>query len=86
MIISVPVQTADIRTELCGAPAVLNAANEVAVEAFLAGRLPFVGIHGVIADTLGVHSAQQVEDLPSLLRADEQARRLAQSRVMALAA
>ena len=68
------------------APAVLNAANEVAVEAFLAGRLPFVGIHGVIADTLGVHSAQQVEDLPSLLRADEQARRLAQSRVMALAA
>jgi 1-deoxy-D-xylulose-5-phosphate reductoisomerase len=68
------------------APAVLNAANEVAVEAFLDGRLPFTGIHGVIADTLGVHSAQQVEDLPSLLRADEQARRIAQSRVMALAA
>ena len=68
------------------APAVLNAANEVAVEAFLAGRLPFTGIHGVIADTLGVHCAQQVEDLPSLLRADEQARRIAQSRVMALAA
>ena len=34
------------------APAVLNAANEVAVEAFLAGRLAFTGIAGVIADTL----------------------------------
>ena len=68
------------------APAVLNAANEVAVDAFLAGRLPFTGIHGVIADTLGVHSLPQVEDLSSLLRADEQARRIAQSRVMALAA
>src|SRR5206468_1794478 len=34
------------------APAVLNAANEVAVEAFLAGRLPFTGIAAVIEQTL----------------------------------
>ena len=35
------------------APAVLNAANEVAVEAFLARRIPFTAIPGVIEDTLG---------------------------------
>src|SRR6185503_5374435 len=31
---------------------VLNAANEVAVEAFLAGRLPFTAIHAVVTDAL----------------------------------
>ena len=41
------------------APAVLNAANEVAVEAFLAGRLPFTGIAGVIADTLDAVPARR---------------------------
>jgi 1-deoxy-D-xylulose-5-phosphate reductoisomerase len=34
------------------APAVLNAANEVAVAAFLGGELPFPGIERVIAETL----------------------------------
>ncbi len=68
------------------APAVLNAANEVAVEAFLGGRLPFTGIAAVIADTLEAVPAGPAEDLAAVMDADARARRAAQSRVMALAA
>ena len=68
------------------APAVLNAANEVAVEAFLGGRLAFTGIAAVIADTLEALAADAAEDLASVLSADERARRAAAARVMALAA
>ena len=38
-------------------PVILNAANEVAVEAFLAGRLPFMGIPAVIEDALDAGAA-----------------------------
>ncbi|MCH1868694.1 1-deoxy-D-xylulose-5-phosphate reductoisomerase [Nocardioides sp. CFH 31398] len=41
------------------APAVYNAANEVAVAAFLDGRLPFVRIVEVVADVLGAHDARR---------------------------
>jgi 1-deoxy-D-xylulose-5-phosphate reductoisomerase len=68
------------------APAMLNAANEVAVEAFLAGRLPFTGIGGVIAHVLGTLAPRPAEDLPSILAADAQARRLAHERIFARAA
>jgi 1-deoxy-D-xylulose-5-phosphate reductoisomerase len=68
------------------APAVLNAANEIAVEAFLAGRLAFTGIAGVIAGTLDAVAACQAEDLFTVMNADQQARRAAAARVMALAA
>jgi 1-deoxy-D-xylulose-5-phosphate reductoisomerase len=40
------------------APAVLNAANEVAVEAFLGGRLPFLQVVDTVADVLGEHLGQ----------------------------
>lgn len=55
-----------------GAMAVLNAANEEAVTAFLGGRLPFLGIHDVIASVLGrpdrprVHSTEGVQALLDL--------------------
>jgi 1-deoxy-D-xylulose-5-phosphate reductoisomerase len=68
------------------APAMLNAANEIAVEAFLTGRLAFTGIAGVIADTLGALPAAPADDLAAVMEADARARRLAQTRVMALAA
>jgi 1-deoxy-D-xylulose-5-phosphate reductoisomerase len=68
------------------APAVLNAANEIAVEAFLARRLPFTGIAGVIADTLDSVAARAADDLPSILEADERARREASARILAVAA
>jgi 1-deoxy-D-xylulose-5-phosphate reductoisomerase len=68
------------------APAVLNAANEVAVQAFLAGRLAFTGIAGVIADTLQTVPGGHADDLAQVMDADARARRVAQTRVMALAA
>ncbi len=68
------------------APAVLNAANEVAVEAFLAGRLRFTGIAEVSAETLEAVPARAAEDLGEILEADARARREARARVMALAA
>ncbi len=55
-------------------PAVLNAANEVAVEAFLGRRLNFAGIAGVIESVLQQHEAAPVRSLPDALAADAWAR------------
>jgi 1-deoxy-D-xylulose-5-phosphate reductoisomerase len=68
------------------ASAVLNAANEVAVEAFLAGRLPFTGIARVIAETLDAVAATDGTSLEHVMLADEQSRRAAVSRLEARAA
>jgi 1-deoxy-D-xylulose-5-phosphate reductoisomerase len=59
------------------APAALNAANEVAVERFLAGALPFLAISEVIEDTLGQVPAEPVKDLEGLLDCDRRAREAA---------
>jgi 1-deoxy-D-xylulose-5-phosphate reductoisomerase len=56
------------------AAAVLNAANEVAVTAFLERRLTFLGIADVIAATLDVVAAAPVDDLAAVLEADRQGR------------
>src|SRR4029079_6304601 len=58
-----------------GVPAVLNAANEIAVEAFLAGRLRFTAIAQVIDETLQRIAAGPCETLEALLDADRRARR-----------
>jgi 1-deoxy-D-xylulose-5-phosphate reductoisomerase len=68
------------------APAVLNAANEVAVEAFLGGRLGFTGIARVIRETMAEVPAGQVDALPAVLAADRKARETASALVMAQAA
>ena len=68
------------------APTLLNAANEVAVAAFLAGRLPFTGIARVIDETLNDLAAAPADDLAAVLAADAQARRAASALVMARAA
>ncbi|MFP5383434.1 MAG: 1-deoxy-D-xylulose-5-phosphate reductoisomerase [Gammaproteobacteria bacterium] len=65
------------------APAVLNAANEVAVEAFLEGRLSFPGIAAVIADTLAVVTLPVAETLDALVAVDASARRHATTVVAA---
>jgi len=57
------------------APAVLNAANEVAVDAFLAGQLPFTGIPALIAATLDAIPARPLHTLDDVLAADAEARR-----------
>jgi 1-deoxy-D-xylulose-5-phosphate reductoisomerase len=59
------------------APCVLNAANEVAVHAFLAGDLSFVGIARVIESTLSELPAQPVRHFSDLYAADAQAREVA---------
>jgi 1-deoxy-D-xylulose-5-phosphate reductoisomerase len=59
------------------APAVLNAANEVAVQAFLDRRLNFVGISTVIDKVLQRLTASPVKVLGDVLEADAAARRLA---------
>jgi 1-deoxy-D-xylulose-5-phosphate reductoisomerase len=60
-------------------PAVYNAANEVAVTAFLAGRLPFLAISEVIDKTLQSVSNFEPADLDAVLEADMAARRAARS-------
>ena len=58
-------------------PAVFNAANEVAVAAFLEGRLPFLGIAEVVEDALDAADGAPARDLADLVEADAGARRLA---------
>jgi 1-deoxy-D-xylulose-5-phosphate reductoisomerase len=56
------------------APATLNAANEVAVAAFLEGRLPFLQITAVIEETLSALDAGPLRSLDEVLAADSRAR------------
>lgn len=58
-------------------PAVLNAANEVAVEAFLDNRLPYTGIYPVIDQTLNRHAQSAGADLDLIIAADHWARQTA---------
>lgn len=59
------------------ATAVLNAANEVAVESFLAGSAGFMDIPAIIAETLARFSCPAVENIGDLLALDESVRRIA---------
>ena len=59
------------------AAAVLNAANEVAVAAFLERRLPFLGIAELIAATLDAVPQAALPDLAAVLEADRQGRAMA---------
>ena len=67
------------------APAVLNAANEVAVDAFLAGRLRFTAIPQVIDEALARVPGAAGEQLEVILDADARARRAAAETVRRLA-
>ena len=60
------------------APAVLNAANEVAVEAFLKERLPFTDIPVVIEEVCQALSSGDADNLEDLLAIDAEARSLAE--------
>jgi 1-deoxy-D-xylulose-5-phosphate reductoisomerase len=59
------------------APCVLNGANEVAVAAFLDGRLPFLGIADVVERTLAQIDCAPARDLEELTEIDAEARRIA---------
>ncbi len=66
------------------APCILNAANEIAVHAFLAGRLRFLEIPEVIERTLGQLGSEPIRSFESLYEADRQARELAGDAIVAL--
>jgi 1-deoxy-D-xylulose-5-phosphate reductoisomerase len=67
------------------APCVLNAADEVAVAAFLEGAIPFTGIAAVIERVLGEMPAQPVTHFDDLFAADAEARRRSEDQVRGLA-
>jgi len=62
-------------------PCAFNAANEVAVHAFLAGRIRFVEIAGLVEDALDGVDGAAVGDVAELVAVDEEARRLAERRL-----
>jgi 1-deoxy-D-xylulose-5-phosphate reductoisomerase len=64
-------------------PCAFNAANEVAVAAFLDGRLPFLGIAATVEETMAEVDGASARDLDDLVEADRTARRLAE-RALAL--
>jgi 1-deoxy-D-xylulose-5-phosphate reductoisomerase len=64
-------------------PAVLAAADEVAVEHFLAGRLRFIDIAGLLEDALTAHRGAADTDLDAILEADAWARAYAEDWVRA---
>jgi 1-deoxy-D-xylulose-5-phosphate reductoisomerase len=59
------------------APAVLNAANEVVVEAFLNGAVAYLDIARITGTVLERHTVRAQPSLPELLDADAWARRMA---------
>jgi 1-deoxy-D-xylulose-5-phosphate reductoisomerase len=65
-------------------PVVLNAANEVAVEGFLAGKLRFTGIPRLIEKTMNAHAVEHVSSLDVVRRADAWARTRAREMVRGL--
>ena len=67
------------------APAVYNAANEVAVEAFLKGNIPFLAIPEAVEHTLNHVPFSDPSDLAEVLDADHQARRIALTTLSRLA-
>ena len=64
-------------------PCAFNAANEVAVAAFLEGRLAFLGIAATVEETLAAVEGVPARDLDDLIEADQAARRLAEKELVA---
>ena len=58
-------------------PTVLNAANEVAVAAFLERRIPFIGIARLVEEALNAHHALAVDDVETAVAIDRESRSIA---------
>ncbi len=63
------------------APAVLNAANEVAVSAFLQGKISFLSIPALVEDALAALAVVPADSLDTLLAADARARRITETAI-----
>jgi 1-deoxy-D-xylulose-5-phosphate reductoisomerase len=66
-------------------PAVYNAANEVAVDAFRAGKIPFPGIWECVAAVMDRHRVKPSDTLESVVAADQEAREAGAGYIAALA-
>ncbi|MFN3820672.1 1-deoxy-D-xylulose-5-phosphate reductoisomerase [Blastomonas sp.] len=60
-----------------GAPAILNAANEIAVAAFLGGRIGFLDIAAIVSDVLAGYTPPEPQSLQDVLAIDREARAIA---------
>jgi 1-deoxy-D-xylulose-5-phosphate reductoisomerase len=69
-----------------GTPAILNAANEVAVDAFLKRQIGFLDIAGTVAQVLDSMGSPPAETLDEVIALDHAARRAAQALTAARAA
>ncbi len=63
------------------APAIYNAANEIAVTAFMARRIPFLAIPVVVEQTLGAIKNTEPADLAAILATDAEARHVASAKL-----
>ena len=68
------------------APCILNAANEIAVAAFMEGQAGFLDIDAIVAETLAMVPSGRVETLEEVLAVDAAARDAARALVKARAA
>jgi len=68
------------------APAILNAANEVAVSAFLQGKIRFLSIPALVEEALAALPAAPADSLEALLEADARARRITETTIAGHAA
>jgi 1-deoxy-D-xylulose-5-phosphate reductoisomerase len=68
------------------APCILNAANEIAVAAFMAGQASFLDIDAIVAETLAMVPSGRVETLEEVVAIDAAARDVARGQVKARAA
>jgi 1-deoxy-D-xylulose-5-phosphate reductoisomerase len=66
------------------APAIYNAANELAVAAFLEGRIPFLAIPRVVEHTLATIRNFEPTDLPAVVAVDTESRRITLSHLQSL--
>jgi 1-deoxy-D-xylulose-5-phosphate reductoisomerase len=62
----------------------LNAADEVAVAAFLAGKITFDEIPRIIEDAVSASNSEKLESIAKVLEADADARRYAEQRVLGI--
>ncbi len=59
-------------------PAVLNASNEVAVDAFIKGSIGFLDIAGVVEKTMGLHKGEEEKSISGIIQADGWGRKMAE--------
>jgi len=71
------------RAGICGgtAPAVLNAANEIAVEAYLDEKIKFTDLSEIIEKVLDAHDSSVDPSLEEILQADQWARRQTKQKI-----